>query len=395
MSDVASGASLNWRRCAFPGCVTFDHGVLCLCICFTCFTVLRMSNILTTDAAAKFLAVSKARVRKLIQDGRLPAEKHGRDHMIKEADLKHFANHGRKNAGRPIENGCASAIIMDDQAMYHTQQSNAVSLGNGKIIAGDALQILPTLAASQFQLIIADPPYFQVLLEESWDNTWKSSDDYLDWMREWVHECKRVLRPDGLMYIFGQLGKREHVWLHTCSMLAKEMQFHDMIIWDRAVGYNERYDSFTPQYEMILVLRHVANSQPYFNKDAVRLIYEEEKIQSYLKDKRYKDMDARERHLRKGKYATNILRVPSLKGSSKEKIGHPSQKPIALINQLILSASKKGDAVLDPFLGSGTTAASAEVLGRKWLGIELNPEYRKMAKERIEGILATPEFSLD
>jgi len=278
--------------------------------------------------------------------------------------------------------------------MYRTSALDKETIGNGEIIVGDALDILPKFGDNEFQLIIADPPYFQVLLEESWDNTWKSPEDYLAWTLQWVRECKRILRPDGLLYIFGQLGKREHVWLHTCSMLAKEMQFHDMIIWDRAVGYNERYDSFTPQYEMVLALRHSANSTPFFNKDAVRLPYEEEKIQTYLKDKRYKDMDAREQHLRKGKYATNILRVPSLKGSSKEKIGHPSQKPIALIHQLILSSSRKGDSVLDPFLGSGTTAASAEELGRKWVGIELNPEYCDITKKRISRVLAAPEFSL-
>lgn len=353
-----------------------------------------MNDALTTEAAARFLAVSAARVRKLIKDGRLPAEKHGRDHLIQKTDLQEFAENGRKSAGRPAEKGCAGAIPMEDQAMCSMQPSNSIALGHGKIIAGDALGILPTLPASQFQLIIADPPYFQVLLEEGWDNTWQSPEDYLDWTLRWVRQCKRVLRPDGLMYIFGQLGKREHVWLHVCSLLAKEMQFHDMIIWDRAVGYNERYDSFTPQYEMILVLRHANDSKPYFDKDAVRLAYEEDTIQSYLKDKRYKDMRARELHLRKGKYATNILRVPSLKGSSKEKIGHPSQKPLALIQQLVLSGSRKGDAVLDPFLGSGTTAAAAEELGRTWVGIELNAEYRRISRNRIEGMLATPELDL-
>jgi site-specific DNA-methyltransferase (adenine-specific) len=267
---------------------------------------------------------------------------------------------------------------------------DSIPLGHGHLIAGDVLEILPTLAAGQFQVIIADPPYFQVLLEEGWDNTWKSPDDYLAWMLRWVRECRRLLRPDGLLYIFGQLGKREHVWLHVCSMLAKEMQFHDMIVWDRAVGYNERYDSFTPQYEMILALRQTADTPPYFNKDAVRLAYDEATIRSYLKDNRYKDKDARELHLRKGKYATNILRIPSLKGNSKEKIGHPSQKPIALINQLILSSSRKGDAVLDPFLGSGTTAASAEELERRWVGIELNPDYRRISIQRLEKVLATP-----
>jgi len=161
------------------------------------------------------------------------------------------------------------------------------------------------------------------------------------------------------------------------------MQFHDMIIWDRAVGYNERSDSFTPQYEMILVLRHSANCKPYFNKDMVRISYDEETIKMYSRDKRYKDKDARLAHLNKGKYATNILRVPSLKGSSKEKVGHPSQKPIALINSLILSSSREGDYVLDPFLGSGTTAVSCELQNRKWVGIENNHDYVAMSEKRI------------
>jgi excisionase family DNA binding protein len=351
-----------------------------------------MENLYTTDGAAKFLGVSQARVRSLIKEGRLAAEKRGRDHMIQEADLELFAKSGRQPVGRPKEKGCASAIVKEDPPMY-TVSSPRTEIGHGQVITGDALEVLPTLPAQHFQLIIADPPYFQVLLEQEWDNVWHSAEEYLDWTVRWVRECKRVLRPDGLLYIFGQLGKREHVWLHVCSRLAQEMQFHDMIIWDRAVGYNERYDSFTPQYEMVLALRPEANSKTYFDKDAVRIPYDESTIQNYLRDKRYKDMEARERHLRRGKYATNILRVPSLKGTSKEKIGHPSQKPVALINHLIASGSRKGDSVLDPFLGSGTTAEVAEALGRRWVGIESNAEYTRMAKKRVERVLASPELS--
>lgn len=259
----------------------------------------------------------------------------------------------------------------------------AIEVGNGRIYSGDALQVLPSLEARSAQVIIADPPYYQVL-DEAWDNEWRSADAYLQWTVQWVRHCKRVLRDDGLLYIFGQLGKREHIWLHASSLLAKEMQFHDMLVWDRAVGYNERRDSFTPQYEMILALRKSAASKPYFDKDAVRIPYNEKQIAAYLGDKRYKDKRARETHLRKGKYATNILRVPSLKGSSKEKVGHPSQKPVALIAQLLRSSSREADLVVDPFLGSGSTAEAAEINNRRWLGIEQNHEYVEMAKRRIE-----------
>jgi DNA modification methylase len=251
---------------------------------------------------------------------------------------------------------------------------------------GDALKILPSLEAESVQAVVADPPYFQVLVDEEWDNAWASAEDYLDWTLRWVRACRRVLRKDGLMFIFGQLGKREHVWLHMCSLLAKEMQFHDMLIWDRAVGYNERRDSFTPQYEMVLVLRQEEKTSPYFDKDAVRIPYDEATIQTYLRDNRYKDLAAREAHLRKGKFATNILRVPSLKGTSSEKAGHPSQKPMALINHLVACSTRPGDTVLDPFLGSGTTAVCCELQERKWIGIEKNPAYAEIARKRLGDI---------
>jgi len=264
-----------------------------------------------------------------------------------------------------------------------SKSPRAVKVGHGCIFTGDALQVLPTLTAGSAQVIVADPPYYRVL-DEAWDNEWNSPEDYLQWTLRWARACKRVLRDDGLLYVFGQLGKREHIWLHTCSLLAREMQFHDMLIWDRAVGYNERRDSFTPQYEMILALRKSSDAKPYFDKDAVRTPYSEKQIAAYLGDKRYKDKRAREAHLRKGKYATNILRVPSLKGASKEKVGHPSQKPLGLITQLLRASSREGDLVVDPFLGSGSTAEAAEINQRTWLGIERNPEYAQMAKRRIE-----------
>ena len=255
---------------------------------------------------------------------------------------------------------------------------------NSKIYQGDCRENLSMFDENSFQAIIADPPYFQVLLEENWDNQWQTEEDYLNWTGDWIVKSARVLKNDGLFFIFGQLGKREHLWLHVCSMATRIMQFHDMLIWDRAVGYNERYDSFTPCYEMILVLRKSKEVKPYFDKDAVRTSYDDETIKQYLKDKRYKDLDARKTHLKKGKYATNILRVPSLKGSSKEKVGHPSQKPIKLIEMLVQSATREGDFVLDPFLGSGTTAVVCQNLNRNFAGIEIEQKYIEIVESRLQ-----------
>lgn len=253
----------------------------------------------------------------------------------------------------------------------------------GRLFVGDVLASLDAIRDKRYQLIVADPPYFQVLKKEGWDNQWKDQDEYLNWTESWAAKCDQVLKDDGLFYVFGQVGKREHVWLHVCSMLTRKMQFHDMLIWDRAVGYNDRQDSFTPQYEMVLVLRKKGSTKTYFDKNAVRISYGEETIQDYLRDKRYKDKVAREKHLRAGKYATNIIRIPSLKGSSKEKAGHPSQKPFALIEALVKSSSRPGDHVLDPFLGSGTTAVACESLGRNWDGIEISEDYVSICRKRL------------
>jgi DNA modification methylase len=263
-----------------------------------------------------------------------------------------------------------------------------------RIICSDATAALRGLPAACAQVVIADPPYYNVLVDHDWDTQWTEVAGYLAWCEEWVSECMRALRDDGLCFIFGQPGKREHVFLHLMSELCRRHRFHDLLIWDRVVGYNERRDSFTPAYEMILVLRK--GDSPKFNKGAVREPYSDEKIQTYLKDPRYKDRDARMQHLLAGKFATNLLRVPSLKGASKEKCGHPSQKPVDLIAKLIACASDPGDLVLDPFLGSGTTAVVAQSLGRSWLGIEVNPDYVELARQRIAestDLLSTPRAS--
>jgi site-specific DNA-methyltransferase (adenine-specific) len=116
----------------------------------------------------------------------------------------------------------------------------------------------------------------------------------------------------------------------------------------------------------------------------VREPYDDATISDYMRDKRYKDRDARREHLQKGKYATNVWRVPSLKGASNEKCGHPSQKPRALIERIVQSSSAPGDLILDPFLGSGTTAIVARDLDRRCIGIEIEKDYVALAKKRLK-----------
>ncbi|MCX7713177.1 MAG: site-specific DNA-methyltransferase [Chthoniobacterales bacterium] len=254
---------------------------------------------------------------------------------------------------------------------------------------GDALTYLPLLPDNSIQAIVADPPYFRVL-NEPWDNQWQTFNDYLQWTLSWLNQAMRALRSDGLLFLFGQIGKREHGFLHVLSAATQLWKFHDLIIWDRVVGYNERRDSLTPAYELILLLR---KNKPKFHKHALRIPYDPSTIARYLRDKRYKNPQARAAHLAAGKFATNILRIPSLKGSSREKCGHPTQKPLALIQALLLLATDPNDIVLDPFLGSGTTALAARNLGRFWLGFEIHPPYAQLALSRLNNSQPQSKFA--
>lgn len=253
---------------------------------------------------------------------------------------------------------------------------------SSKIILGDCIPAMKSLRPKTARLVVADPPYYNVLREAEWDTQWTSQAEYVQWSMAWIKEAMRLLVPGGLLYCFGQTGKREHVFLHLMSKASSVYAFHDLIIWDRVVGYNDRGDSFTPAYEMALVLRK-DGAEPLFDKDAVREPYDRETIKAYALDRRYKNLEARLEHLNKGKKATNLWRVPSLKGSAREKCGHPSQKPLALIDRIVRSSSAPGELVVDPFVGSGTTSVIAQRLNRRCVGIERSEEYVAMARERL------------
>lgn len=252
---------------------------------------------------------------------------------------------------------------------------------HGEIIHGDCREILPALPAECARLVIADPPYSNGPGEGE-GAQWNENETYLDWSMQWLSAAMRTLVPGGLLYCFGHTDKREHLFIHLMSRACETWNYHDLLVWDRVAGYGERSDSFTPAYEMVLVLRK--EGAPYFNKDAVREPYDMATRQKYARDTRYKDLAARMKHLKKGKKATNLWRVATLKSASREKCGHPAQKPEKLIERIIKSSSQRGDLIIDPFLGSGTTSAIAQRLKRRCIGIEQDTAYVAMARARLE-----------
>jgi DNA modification methylase len=260
--------------------------------------------------------------------------------------------------------------------------SDNTPLPHNQVICADVKAALPRIPSGSVQLVLADGPYGKAL-KVRWDNQWRGLKQFVKWYELCVSSFWRVLRDDGACILFGQIGKNCQWFMHLASYLCLRFPdcFVDRIIWDRMVGYNERRDSFTPAYEEVLILRKSSTAE--FRKDRVREPYTEEKQRQLMRDERYSDKKARAEHLAKGKYLRNIIRVPSLKGSSKEKCRHPSQKPLELIEALIALFTDRGDLVLDPFLGSGTTAVAAQRLGRPWIGIEKSRRYCNRAEKRL------------
>src|SRR5690606_37259166 len=95
-----------------------------------------------------------------------------------------------------------------------------------RIIHGDCIEEMNRLPDNSARLVIADPPYFKVLLAEDWDNSWRDEAAYLAWTMQWMEAAMRVLVPGGLLYCFGQPAKREQAMLHLMSQAARRFEFH-------------------------------------------------------------------------------------------------------------------------------------------------------------------------
>ncbi|MCW5934447.1 MAG: site-specific DNA-methyltransferase [Fimbriimonadia bacterium] len=236
------------------------------------------------------------------------------------------------------------------------------------LYCGDAAEIMARLPAESIDLIIADPPYN---LGKKYGNnrdlrTWE---EYEAFTRNWLSEAKRILKPTGSLYVF--MGFRFIARLYTLLEDEFGLFFNGWITWHYTQGMG-RKNGFSPRHEDILYFTKSENF--IFNLDAVRV------PQKYY----------RERNNMIGANPGDVWQFSHVHYCSAERTLHPTQKPEALMERMILASSNPAGVVLDPFVGSGTTCKVARVLNRQWMGIDLNPDYIQMSQERIE--TATPEL---
>ena len=226
---------------------------------------------------------------------------------------------------------------------------------------GDAVSLFQEIENESIDLIIADPPYN---LGKDYGNNHdlKDFDEYLDFSRSWLRQAKRVLKPEGSIYVF--MGVRFISYIYEILDRELDMSFNSWIVWHYTQGIG-RKRGFSPRHDDVLFFNKGTDFT--FNLDDVRV------PQKYF----------RARNNMRGANPSDVWRFSHVHYSESNRQNHPTQKPEGLIERMVLASSNRGEVVLDPFSGSGTTLRVCQQLGRNAVGFEINPDYIKMTRNRL------------
>lgn len=249
----------------------------------------------------------------------------------------------------------------------------------------DCLQLLSKVPDNSVQLIVCDPPYNIQLAD------WDSFDDYLDWASNWLEQAQRVLSPNGSIAIFGGLqyqgeaGSGDLLSIINHLRRNSKMLLVNLIIWHYQNGMSaQRF--FANRHEEIVWF--AKTRKYYFDLDAVREPYEKDIMKVYLKDKRLNPET-----VKKGRNPTNVWRIARLNGNSKERVGHPTQKPRAVIQRLVRALSYPGSTIMDFFGGSGITTRVAIEESRHSICGDIDPIFPQYANSQIQKMIPLDMFS--
>ena len=254
----------------------------------------------------------------------------------------------------------------------------------GRILDGDCVEALRSIPSASVDMIFADPPYNLQLggdlsrpdgshvdaVTDHWDQ-FDSFAAYDKFSREWLTEARRVLKPNGSIWVIGSYHN-----IFRLGAMMQDMGFWILndIVWRKSNPMpNFKGTRFTNAHETLIWCSMGEKAKYTFNYRAMKTLNDELQMRSDWV-------------------------LPICSGQERLKKGgskvHPTQKPEALLYRVMLATTNKGDVVLDPFFGTGTTGAVAKRLGREWIGCERESNYREAALERIELALPLDESAL-
>jgi modification methylase len=253
------------------------------------------------------------------------------------------------------------------------------------ILVGDCIEQMNALPAESVDLIFADPPYNLQLsgdlhrpnntkvdgVEEEWDK-FESFATYDRFSHEWLSAARRVLKKDGAIWV---IGSYHNIYRVGATLQDLDFWILNDIVWVKTNPMpNFRGTRFTNAHETMLWCSKSKDARNTFNYEAMKALNEDLQMRS---DWTIPICTGHER----------------LKNSAGQKV-HPTQKPEALLHRIILASTNKGDVILDPFFGTGTTGAVAKKLHRHFIGIERDSSYIAAAKSRLRRTRAVEEASL-
>ena len=260
------------------------------------------------------------------------------------------------------------------------------SINSSRIVVGDCLEVLRGLADGSVDLVFADPPYNLQLdgdllrpnntvvdgVHQDWDK-FLSFEAYDQFTRAWIGECRRVLKPNGALWL---IGSYHNVFRLGTALQDLGFWILNDVIWRKTNPMpNFRGRRFTNAHETLIWASKSAASRYTFNYEAMKALNDDLQMRS--------------------DWLIPICSGPErLKNSSGQK-AHPTQKPEGLLHRILLASSNPGDTVLDPFFGTGTTGAVARRLGRSYIGIERDASYAKAAEARIAAVVPLGSTALD
>lgn len=244
---------------------------------------------------------------------------------------------------------------------------------------GDALIEISNIPTGSVDLIFADPPYLlsnggttcqggqRVSVNKGrWDRSAGLNED-LQFHQEWLRHCYRVLADTGSLWVSGSYHS-----IHTCGFAALSLGYHiiNEVTWFKPnAAPNLGCRCFTASHETLLWLAKGKGKRYRYTFN-----YESMRHGDFPRDQLKSP----------GKQMRSVWSIPTPPRREKFYGKHPTQKPLALLDRIILASSNPGDLVLDPFMGSGTTGVSAIANGRRFIGIEQDSEFFQLASARVD-----------
>lgn len=245
------------------------------------------------------------------------------------------------------------------------------------VLNGECVDLLKSLPDQSVDLVFADPPYNLQLskqllrpnnscvdgVDDDWDQ-FASFADYDAFSKAWLAECRRILKPDGSLWVIGSY--------HNIFRLGTALQdlgfwILNDVVWRKTNPMpNFRGRRFTNAHETLIWASREKSARYTFNYESLKAMNDDLQMRS--------------------DWLFPICAGPERLKNGDGAKAHPTQKPEALLNRILLASTVPGDTVLDPFFGTGTTGAAAKRLGRHWIGIEQDSGYAKIAAERIAAV---------